>query len=200
MEEKKKTEGTTKTTTGNTQKMNNIIIIAILAVVIAIIAIVLVVENNKETPKKVVEETLRNFKKGVFEQENLPDLIAEENQFNEEARKLLFEKLEWKVLNEKQEGNTATVEIEITNKDYKTIVKNMMQKALKVAMSGKTLEQEEVINYLIEELKNEEIQTTTSNQTITLENQEGKWKITDEESFVNEVLPGFYEAINNVNE
>ncbi|MCI8383942.1 MAG: hypothetical protein HFJ33_03630 [Clostridia bacterium] len=199
MEEKKKTEGTTKTTTGNTQKMNNIIIIAILAVVIAIIAIVLVVENNKETPKKVVEETLRNFKKGVFEQENLPDLIAEENQFNEEARKLLFEKLEWKVLNEKQEGNTATVEIEITNKDYKTIVKNMMQKALKVAMSGKTLEQEEVINYLIEELKNEEIQTTTSNQTITLENQEGKWKITDEESFVNEVLPGFYEAINNVN-
>ncbi len=171
MEEKKKTEGTTKTTTGNTQKMNNIIIIAILAVVIAIIAIVLVVENNKETPKKVVEETLRNFKKGVFEQENLPDLIAEENQFNEEARKLLFEKLEWKVLNEIQEGNTATVEIEITNKDYKTIVKNMMQKALKVAMSGKTLEQEEVINYLIEELKNEEIQTTTSNKTITLENQ-----------------------------
>lgn len=77
---------------------------------------------------------------------------------------------------------------------------NYMQKALKVAFSGQNVSEEEMTNYLMEELRNEEVQTVTANQTITLEKQDGKWIITDEESFVKSILPGLYEAISAFNE
>lgn len=122
-----------------------------------------------------------------------------EQNFNEEAQKLLFNKLEWKIQNEKEEGDTATVEVEITNKDFKTIINNYMQKAIKTAFSGQNVSEEEMTNYLIEELNKEDIQTVTSNQTITLEKREGKWEPTQDNDFVDILLPGFNEAINAFN-
>ena len=128
-----------------------------------------------------------------------PGLLQGENNFNAEAQKLLFEKLEWKVLEEKEEGDKATVEVEITNKDFKTIIGNYMQKALKAAFSGQNVNEEEMTNYLMEELRNEEIQVVTNKNSISLEKTDGKWKIVEEDNFVNAVLPGLYEAISAFN-
>lgn len=183
----------------NKKTNNNGVIIGVSVAVIVLLAILVSVFCMKKSPKKVVENTLQDLKTGAYAQEMLSGLIQGEDSLNAEAQKLLFEKLEWKVLNEKEEGDKATVEVEITNKDFKTIMGNYMQKALKAAFSGQNVDEEQMTNYLMEELRNEEIQTVTSNQTITLEKQNGKWEIVEEDDFVNAVLPGLYEAISAFN-
>ena len=181
---------------------NNTIIIGVAVVAVVLVAIIACVLLMKDSPKKVVENRLNDIKTGAYAQNVLAGFVQGEDNLDVEAQKLLFEKLEWKVLNEKQEGEKATVEVEITNKDFKTIMGNYKEKVLKAAkaaFSGQGISEDEMINYLMEELRNEEVQTVTANQTISLEKRDGKWEITDEESFVNIILPGLYEAINAFN-
>ncbi len=194
-QEPKKEAKVTKTSTKKAN--NNAIIIGIVIAVVAIIAIVAgVILLGKDTPKTAVEKELKNIKAGAFATEMLSGFTQEEKS-STEAGKLMTEKLEWKVLNEKEEveGEIATVELEVTNKDFKTIMGNVMQKAFKSALTGGT-NQETVVNDLIEELKNEEIGTKTANATIELKKEDGKWKIADEEKFYFAILPGFEEVMN----
>ncbi len=200
-QEAKKVDNKKVTTTKKDKKNanNNIMIIGVAVVAVVLVAIIACVFLMKDSPKKVVEKTFNDAKTGAYTQNVLAGFVQEENNLDAEVQKLLFEKLEWKVLNEKQEGEKATVEVEITNKDFKTIIGNCMQKVLKIAFSGQNISEDEVTNYLMEELRNEEIQTVTANQTLSLEKRDGKWEITDEENFVNSILPGLYEAISAFN-
>lgn len=181
------------------KKTNRSVFIGIAVVAVAIIAIIAIFMMTQETPQKVVEKTLTELKQGAYAEQMLSGILQGEDDFNVEAQKLLFEKLEWKVLNVTQEGKTATVEVEITNKDFKTIMGNCMQKAFKAALTGKISNQEDMTNYILEELRNEEIQPVTTNQSIKVEKQDGKWKVVEGEEFVNCVLPGLYEAVNAFN-
>lgn len=183
---------------GEKKKTNNGVMIAVAIVVVVLIAALVCVFLMADSPKKSVETMLRDLKSGNYSQGILANLLEEEN-FDQETQKLLFEKLEWKIQNVKEEGDRATVEVEITNKDFKTIINNYMQKILKVAFSGQEVNEEEMTNYLIEELNNDEIQTVTSNQSIVLEKKDGKWEVTEENDFVNILLPGFNEAISTFN-
>ena len=193
-ESKKKFEKTK----GEMPKIDNKIITGIVAAVVVIIAIIACVCAMSDSPKKAVETMLSDLKSGNYDQEMLGNALEES--LNEEAQKLFFDKLAWKVQNVKTEGNKATVEVEITNKDFKTILSNYMQKVLKVAFSGQNINQEEMTNYLVEELKNEEVETVTSNQPIVLEKQDGKWKATEENNdFADILLPGFNEAVSAFN-
>jgi len=190
-----------KVTGTSTKKTNNnAIIIGIVVAVVAIIAIVAgVILLGKDTPKTAVEKELKNIKAGAFATEMLSGFTREEKA-SAEVGKLMTEKLEWKVVNEKEEveGEIATVELEITNKDFKTIMGNVMQKAFKSALTGGT-NQETVVNDLMEELKNEEIGTKTVNATIELKKEDGKWKVADEEKFYYAILPGFQEVMEALN-
>ena len=191
-EEKKKAEKTK----GEKKKSKTGIIIGVVVVVLLIIAILAYMFLMTDSPKKSVETMLSDLKSGNYSQAILASVLEEED-FNQEMQRLLFDKLEWKVLNVKEEGDKATVEIEITNKDFKTIIGNYMQRIIKVAFSGQYPSEEEMTNYLIEELNNNEIQNVTSNQSIVLEKKDGKWEVTGENDFVNILLPGFNEAINS---
>ncbi len=182
---------------GEKKKSNKGIIIAVAIIVVVVIAILACIFLMGDSPKKSVETMLGDLKSGNYSQTVLSDLSEED--FDEEAQKLLFDKLEWKVQNVKEEGDTATVEVEITNKDFKTIIANYMQKVIKIAFSGESISEEEMTNYLIEELNNNEIEMVTSNQTIILKKQDGKWEVSEENDFVNILLPGFNEAISAFN-
>lgn len=194
--ENKKVEEKPKTTKVETEKkgQNYILIIGIIAVVVALMTILIAMSMGNQSPKKVVEKSLQELKRGAYTQQMLSGFMQGEDQLNAEAEKLLFEKLEWKILSEKEEGDTATVEIEIKNKDFKEIMTNYIQKAWKVAFSGTN--EEELKNYLMDELRNEEIQTVTKNGTIQLQKKDQKWEIANQEEFTNIVLPGLYEAMN----
>ena len=56
--------------------------------------------------------------------------LDSQNAENQDKEKLLFEKLEWKINKINENGDNATVEIEITNKDFNVIITNYMQKVL----------------------------------------------------------------------
>lgn len=184
---------------GKISKIDNKIIIGVAVAVVVVIAILACVFLMSDSPKKSVETMLSDLKAGDYSHQAVLSELLEEDEFNEEAKKLLFDKLAWKVQNVKTEGDKATVEVEITNKDFKTIIGNYMQKVLKVAFSGQNVNEEEMTNYLIEELKNDEIETVTSNQSITVEKKDGKWEVAEDNDFANILLPGFNDAVNAFN-
>ena len=179
---------------GEIKKIDNRIIIGVAVAVVVLIAILACVFLMSDSPKKTVDSILSDLKSGKIMFSDL----SEEEDFKEEAQKLFFNKLQWKIINIKEEGNTANVEIEITNKDFKTIMSNCMQKMFKLAITGQNIGEQEATNYLVEELKNDEIQTVTSNQFIKVEKKDGKWEIVKDEELLNILLPGFNEAISAI--
>lgn len=192
--EKKQDKPKTQKTKNEKKKSNAGVIVGVVVVVLVVVAIIACMLFMKDSPKKVVETMLNDLKSGNYDQSLLAS-VMEEGNFEQETQALFFEKLEGKVLNVSEEGDRATVEVEITNKDFKTIINNYMQKIVKIAFSGSNPSEEEITNYLMEELKNDEIQTITSNQSILLEKKDGKWDVSEENDFANILLPGFNEAI-----
>ena len=179
--------------------------IVLLLVVLAIVTALLLLPA---TPEKSVEGMLNSLKNADFESVNkyvnYEEIVNESemlqnSEMDEETQSLLFNKLTWKTLNISKEENTASVEVEITNKDFNQIISNYKQEALRIAFSGESFTEEVQNNKLKEQLKNEEIGTKTITTTIQLEKQDGEWKVQADESLVNALLPGLQEAINSLN-
>ena len=202
--ENKKEKKTKSNKKENKEKGNNkvgywvggiVLLLVVLAIVTALILL-------PSTPEKTIDGMLNSLKNGDFEGVNKYvnyDEIVNESEMDEEAQNLLFDKLSWKVLNISKEENTASVEIEITNKDFAEIISNYTQEALKIAFSGESFTEEEQNNKLKEQLKNEEIGTKTVTTTIQLTKQDKDWKVQADESLVNALLPGLQEAMNSLN-
>lgn len=179
-------------------------IILIIALVIGIVCTIALQDN----PTSSINGMLNALKAGDFAkveefinyQEVIQDseFLASQN-IDVETQKLFFDRLGWKINEVKKDGNQATAQVEITNKDYKVIISNYMQKALKAAFGGETMTDQEMENYLIEELKNQEIQTATSTVTMQLEKVDGEWKIIANDNLINGLMPGLQEAIDTLN-
>lgn len=204
-EDKNKVKG--KVTVENKKSKKAPIITAIVIIAIIILAIVLYVAFANG-PKGVVEGMFRALKNGDYDKVNeyinynevisSSDVLDSES-LDQETMNLLFDKLSWKVTETTQEENTANVTVEVTNKNFKTIIANYMQNALRVAFSGQELSDAEMENYLLEELKNEDVETTTTTQTINLTKQDGKWVInTTDTNLIDILLPGLNEAVNSL--
>ena len=179
--------------------------IVLLLVVLAIVTALLLLPA---TPEKSVEGMLNSLKNADFESVNkyvnYEEIVNElemlqNSEMDEETQSLLFDKLTWKISNISKEENTASVEVEITNKDFNQIITNYTQEALRIAFSGESFTQEEQNNKLKEQLKNEGIGTKTVTTTIQLVKQDGEWKVQADKSLVNALLPGLQEAINSLN-
>ena len=179
--------------------------IILLVVVLAIVTALLLLPA---TPEKTVEGMLNSLKNADFESVNkyvnYEDIVNESemlqnSEMDEETQSLLFDKLTWKILNISKEENTASVEVEITNKDFDQIISNYKQEALRIAFSGESFTEEDQNNKLKEQLKNEQIGTKTVTTTIQLVKQDGEWKVQADENLVNALLPGLQEAINSLN-
>ena len=179
--------------------------IVLLVIVLAIVTALLLLPT---TPEKTVEGMLNSLKNadftGINKYVNYNEIVNESDmlqnsEMDEETQSLLFNKLTWKILNIAKEENTASVEVEITNKDFDKIISNYTQEALRIAFSGESFTQEEQNNKLKEQLKNEEIGTKTVTTTIQLIKQDGEWKVQADESLVNALLPGLQEAMNSLN-
>lgn len=169
--------------------------VAIIALVV-VLTILMVTSSN---PKKSVDGLLTNLKAGDFEKAKefmTGDGLVEEDAFNEEGEKYLFDKLSWKITNITEEKENATIELEITNKDFKTIITNYSQKILKLVFGGENITEETAGNYLVEELKNEGVQITTATKTIQAVKEDGKWKIVGNDDLTNALLPGLQDAMN----
>ncbi len=179
--------------------------IVLLLVVLAIVTALILLPA---TPEKTVDGMLNSLKNADFESINKyinydeagnQSEFLEDSQIDEEAQSLLFNKLSWKILNITKETDKASVEIEITNKDFEQIISNYTQEALKIAFSGESFTEEEQNNKLKEQLKNEQIETKTVNTTIQLVKQEREWKVQANEDLLKALLPGLQEAMDYLN-
>ena len=128
--------------------------IVLLVVVLVIVTALLLLPA---TPEKSVEGMLNSLKNADFESVNkyvnYEEIVNESemlqnSEMDEETQSLLFDKLTWKILNISKEENTASVEVEITNKDFDQIISNYTQEALRIAFSGESFTQEEQNNKL----------------------------------------------------
>ena len=208
--ETKKIEKETKKKDKSTEKkatwLPTVIVVVIVLLIAAILTIMIITTS---APKKSLDSLLTNLKAGDFEkaQQYLSgEMDLSTDDLEGEAQKLLFEKLEWKIDKvSENDDNTATIEVEITTKDFQTVVNNYMQKALeavKGAITGggntESFSSEDFEKYFIEELKNEDIKTTTINATINAVKEDKEWKIVSDEDLTNALLPGLEETVNSL--
>ena len=204
-----KTKNKEKNKNTKTDQKKKWIPTAIVAIaVIAIIAVLTVMIVVSSDPKKSLDGLLTNLRSGNFEkaQEYLSGDETEltDTSLDEEAQKLLFEKLSWNIKKVTQEKDKATIVVEIRNKDLQTVVNNYAKRALNAAKeaigSGNTesISEQDFQQYFLEELKNEEIQTTTNEKTINAVKVDNKWKIVSDDDLVSAILPGLEEAINTL--
>ena len=179
--------------------------VILLLIVLAIVTALLLLP---ETPEKTVDGMLNSLKNADFESVNKyinydevvnQSEMLKDSEMDQETQSLLFNKLSWKIMNITKEADKASVEVEITNKDFEQIISNYTQEALRIAFSGESFTQEQQNNQLKEQLRNEEIGTKTVTTTIQLTKQDGEWKVQADESLVNALLPGLQEAINSLN-
>lgn len=187
------------------KKSNSIIGAVVLGVILLVAIIILAVALTAKTPENAVNGMFNSLKTGDFEKVNEfvnynelmnSSEISAEDGLDQETQKLFFDKLDWKIIKVEKENDNATIEVEVTNKDFKTILGNYMQKVLKVAFSGQEMSDQEIENYLIEELRNEQAQTTTVTKTIQAVKQDGEWKVVVDEELEDALLPGLNDAVN----
>lgn len=178
-----------------------IIVILLLAIVAALILL-------PKSPQKAVEGMLNCLKNGDFENinkyVNYDEILqnvstSEDKTLSQDIQILLFDKLSWRVLNTTQNADTTTVEVEITNKNFKTILSNYIQEVLKVAFSGEVFTEEEQNNKLLDQLKREDVDTVSSTVTVQVNKQDDEWKVVVNEELINALLPGFQETMSTIN-
>lgn len=178
--------------------------VVLLVIVLVLVMAFIVLPSS---PEKTVDGLFNSLKTGDFQAVNKYVTNLEEleginetdgDKIEQEGKQLLFNKLEWKIVNLSKENNVAKVEVEITNKDFKTVMNNFMKKVVKVAMGGEAISEEKQEQYLLEELKNDAIQTVTEKRELELEKQDGKWKVKVNEDVIMSLLPGLEDAMNSL--
>lgn len=200
---KQKVVNKEKKTNNNTNKITGIITVVIVLAIVAVLTVLIVTSSD---PKKSVDGFLTNLKSGDFAKAQefvVGDKILENQQYTEDTQKLLFDKISWKVKKTTTENDKASVEVEITNKDFAKITENSMKKILS-NLKAKTVLQGNISNndiekYFEEELKNDNVQMKTETRTIELQKQDGKWKVVANEELENTLLPGLQDPVNNIN-
>lgn len=185
---------------GSGKKVAGIIVVIAVIAIVALLTVLIVTSSD---PKKSVDGYLTNLKAGDFEKAQeftTGGIILADNNYSEEVQKLLFDKISWKVTKVSTNNDSATVEIEVTNKDFSEVVQNCMKKMLSnfKAVLGGTLTTQDIGKYFEEELRNENLQTKTTTGTIKLEKQDKKWKIIVDEEIENVLLPDLESSINYI--
>lgn len=204
--ENKKENKKTKDKKDNKKTWISTSVIALFVIVIiAVLTVMIVVSSD---PKKALDGLLTNLKEGNFNKAQ--EYLSGDNKeltsisLDDEAQKLLFEKMAWNIKKVTQEKDKAVIEVEIKNKDFQTVVNNYAKRALNAAKEAigsgnvNSISETDFQNYFLEELKNEQIPTTTNTKTVNAVKVDDKWKIVSDDGLVSALLPGLEEAINTL--
>ena len=106
----------------DSKKTNKGIVIAVAILIFAVIALLIYCIVMVDSPKRAVENMLTEIKLGTNTEPLLTGFMNQES-LNEEAQKAFVNNLSWKIIKEeRQDDNNATVELEVTNKDFKKIM------------------------------------------------------------------------------
>ena len=172
----------------DSKKTNKGIVIAVAILIFAVIALLIYCIVMVDSPKRAVENMLTEIKLGTNTEPLLTGFMNQES-LNEEAQKAFVNNLSWKIIKEERQ-----------DEDFKKIMENFKERIVKIAISGNSLDEQKTLEYLLEEVNNEEIENVTNTQTIKVIKQNGKWQIPENENDIDDiVLPGFNEALQDLN-
>ena len=190
------------------KKENKGMVVRILVIAIILLLIIALIYLAMKTPEKALTSMLKDLKSGDiegvnqyvnFEEISLKSALdmTESEEFSEKD-KAFYESLEWDVKSVKKENDTATIEIEATNKDYETIFKNYIQSMFQKFINNENVSGDEELQLLLDELNKDTIGTRTVTENVTLTKVDGKWKITVDDNLMQVIYPGLEEGINSI--
>ena len=167
------------------------------------------VDNMFTALKTGDEEQIKqyiNIEDEIEKNDTTEDSIAED----QEMEKTMLKNLNYEIISTDVEINECTMKLNISNKNLKTVFENYMSKVVSVAFSqafGAMTEEEmdaQLKQYFEEQYNSEDIETVTTEVTINMKKEDGKWNVDcDEDAFVDAVLPGYKEveeSLNNLNQ
>ena len=190
------------------KKENKGMVVRIFVIAIILLLIIALIYLAMKTPERALTSMLKDLKSGDiegvnqyvnFEEISLKSALdmTESEEFSEKD-KAFYESLEWDVKSVKKENDTATIEIEATNKDYETIFKNYIQSMFQKFINNENVSGDEELQLLLDELNKDTIGTRTVTENVTLTKVDGKWKITVDDNLMQVIYPGLEEGINSI--
>ena len=171
--------------------------IAIAIIVIVLVVLLAYIILMADSPKKAVETMFKEAKLATEDNTIISNMLEEEN-IGDDVQKAIFGNLSWKIINESQNGDTATVETEVTNKDFKTIMNNFKETIVKAAFSGESIDEAKTQEYLLNEINKEGIENVTNTYSIIVKKDDGKWQVSEENDIIDILLPGFNESVESL--
>lgn len=198
------------------KKVLKIALILVLIIVLIVGGYFVALNLTKKQALDTVDKMFTAIKTGDEEQIkqyiNIEELTEEEETTEEntsedqEMEKAMLKKLNYEVISTDVKLNECTVKVNISNKDLKTVFGNYMAKAFSLAFSqafGAMTEEEmdnQLKQYFEEQYDSDSIETITTEITIDMKKENGKWNITcDEDKFIDAVLPGYKEVVESLN-
>lgn len=115
-----------------------------------------------------------------------------------EFEKNCFSDFSFKINTVKVEGDTATINIDTTNKNFRNAITKWSQSIYQKFINGEEISNEEGIKLLNECLKDSSIGTITTNKDITLTKVDEKWTINVDENLKDAIFPGISEVVNSI--
>lgn len=180
----------------NAKKIIFLIIFVIIILLIGML--VKTINNRKQAPKVAINNAFQALKDQdenvANEYLNYDEVISSIDEMllkNEDIpiNKELFEDLEWNIESVEIDGKTATATVEVTNKNFKTIITNWMKEIVNVKSQNKSITEEIALNKLYEVLQQNNEKKNTTKQ-ITLYKAENKWSIEVDNELRNLLFPG----------
>ena len=120
--------------------------------------------------------------------------------------RIMLKKLDYEIESLDWKFNQCTVKLKVTNKDLKTVFQNYMTKAISLAFSQTTDQssdgdiESQLKEFFEEQYDSDSIENKSTEITVTLTKEKGKWKVTcDENALVDAILPGYRDFIEYVN-
>lgn len=115
-----------------------------------------------------------------------------------EFEKNCFSEFEFKINTVKVEGDTAIINVDTTNKNFRNAVTKWTQSIYQKFINGEEISNDEGIRLLNECLKDSSIGTITTNKDVTLTKAEGKWVINLDDGLRDAIFPGMSEVVSSI--
>jgi hypothetical protein len=188
-----------------------IAVIAIIALIIIAVGYPVTLKIIKESSLKEIDNMFVAMKSG--DEETIKKYLKEGDSSDEdmdetsqEMAKTMLRNINYEIVSTDVSLKENIVKINVTNKDLKEVFSAYMKKAFSLAFSKAFSEmaeeemEEQMQNYFEEQYNSEDIETVTTEVTITVKRDSGKWNIEiDKDEFIEAILPGYESIINSIN-
>ncbi len=183
--------------------------IVILIVLVTIIGISIGITMFVKSPQYAVMQTLNNLKEGNLSQVNkyvnyksviimLDDKIEVKDNMSD-LEKNCFNKITYRINSEKIIKNNASVEVEITNKNYRNALGLWAKEIFQKQVKGEEITDAQSTQILEKYLNDESIGTITVTKTLNLQKVENNWNIIVDENLQEAIFPGLNEIVESIN-